>query len=156
MIKIITDMTKEIRLVDELLRQLIEKYSKLENKKHLYKDLKELTIGEINTIIVIGIEMKTMSEIANKLGVSFGTPTITIDRLIKKEYVERIRDVGDDRRQVFIKLSAKGMEIYNSVVALKERVSEKIFGILTDSERQAAISILSKVNNQFNELFFTE
>ncbi len=155
MIKIITDMTKEIKLVDELIRQLIEKYSKLENKKHLYKDLKELTIGEINTIIVIGIEMKTMSEIANKLGVSFGTPTITIDRLIKKEYVERIRDVGDDRRQVFIKLSAKGMEIYNSVVALKERVSEKIFGILTDSERQAAISILSKVNNQFNELFFT-
>lgn len=149
-------MTKEIKLVDELIRQLIEMYSKLENKKHLYKDLKELTIGEINTIIVIGIEMKTMSEIANKLGVSFGTPTITIDRLIKKAYVERIRDVGDDRRQVFIKLSEKGMEIYNSVVALKERVSEKIFGILTDSERQAAISILSKVNNQFNELFFTK
>ncbi len=156
MIKISIDITNEIKLVDELLRQLIDKYTRLENKKNLYKDLKDLTIAEINTIVVIGNEkMRSMSEIANMLGVSFGTPTVTIDRLIKKEYVERKRDIGDDRRQVFIKLSQKGMEIYNSVMELKGKVAEKIFGILTAEERQTAISILSKVNNSFNDLFFT-
>ncbi|MCX7711917.1 MAG: MarR family transcriptional regulator [Clostridia bacterium] len=143
----------ELQLVGDLFRQLIEKYNKVENKKHLYKDLKELTLIEINTIIVIGCErMKSMSEIAASLGVTSGTPTVTIDRLILKGFVERIRDEGD-RRQVFIKLSGKGMDVYQSVVELKNSITESIFGILDQEERKTLISILSKINNKVDELF---
>jgi DNA-binding MarR family transcriptional regulator len=146
-------ITSETYLAGELFRELFNKYNKMQNKKHLYKDMKELTLIEINTIIVIGQEkMKSMSEIANTLGVSFGTPTVTIDRLIGKGYVERIRD-EEDRRQVFVKLSEKGISVYSSIVQLKNRVTETIFGILTQEERIALISIFSKLNNQFDELF---
>ena len=131
---------------------MLTKYGRIENKKYLYKDIKELTVIEINTIIVIGSEgMKSMSEIANTLGVTFGTPTVTIDRLTAKGYVERIRDEGD-RRQVFIKLSSKGLEVYNSIVDLKNSITEKIFGVLTFEERENFISILSKLNNKLDEV----
>ncbi len=147
------EIKKEIYLVGQLFRQLIEKYNRIQNKKHLYKDLKELTLIEINTIIVIGNRgRKSMSEIANALGVTSGTPTITVDRMIGKGFVERIRD-EEDRRQVFIKLSPKGLEVYGSIVELKNMITEKVFGVLEEEERQVLISALSKLNNKVDELF---
>ena len=135
-----------------MFRELFDKLSRVESKKHLYKDIKELTIIEINTILVIGIEeMKSMSVIARKLGVTYGTPTVTIDRLIEKGFVIRIRD-EEDRRQVFIKLSDSGEKLYKSVVELKNKVTEKIFGILTPAERSSLVEILSKLNNRFDDL----
>lgn len=125
----------------------------MENKKYLYKGINELTLIEIDTILVIGRDsMRSMSEIANKLGVSSGTPTVTIDRLINKGFVIRIRDL-EDRRQVFVKLSEKGTEVFNDIMALKNKVTERIFGILTPEERKTAIDVLSKLNNSFDKVF---
>lgn len=144
---------QEINQVNELLRELIDKISRLENKKNLYKDLVDLTLNEINTIIVISNKgKKSMSEIAATLGVTSGTPTVTIDRLISKGYVLRTRD-DDDRRQVFVILSDKGTVVLNMVLELKNRVSMKVFGILSDSERRVMIEALSKVNKKFESLF---
>lgn len=96
MFEISDSNTNEVYLAGELFRQLYSKFNRIENKKHLYKGIKELTIIEINTIIVIGCnDIISMSMIAKTLGVSFGTPTVTIDRLISKGYVERIRDDED-------------------------------------------------------------
>lgn len=147
------DNVNDVQLVGALFVDLIDKYNKMENKKNLYKDLKELTIIEINTILVIGNEnkIKSMSQIANSLGVSFGTPTITIDRLIAKGYVERIRDEVD-RRQVFVKLSGKGSEVYASISKLKNEVIQKVFGILDESERRILINILYKLNKKVDEV----
>jgi DNA-binding MarR family transcriptional regulator len=143
----------DLSIVDGLFRQLLEKFNKVENKKYLYKDIDELTVIEIDTILVIGRdELKSMSAIAKKLGVSFGTPTVTIDRLIDKGYVQRIRDLGD-RRQVFIKLSEKGLEVYESIVKIKTRLAEKVFGILTPDERTRFVNVLSRLNQNFDELF---
>ena len=125
----------------------------MENKKYLYKGINELTLIEIDTILVIGRDsMKSMSEIANKLGVSSGTPTVTIDRLINKGFVLRIRDL-EDRRQVFVKLSERGTELFNDIITLKNKVTERIFGILNPEERKTAIEILSKLNNSFDKVF---
>lgn len=147
------DKLKNIKLANELFRELYSKILKLENKKYLYKDLEDLTVIEINTILVIGPDdKKSMSEIANKLGVTSGTPTVTIDRLINKGYVERIRDL-EDRRQVFVKLSSKGIKIFEEVVELKTRVGHKVFGVLSDSEIETLIEAMSKINNMFEDLF---
>lgn len=143
---------KDIIIVGDLFRDLFDKYNKMENKKYLFKDLKDLTLIEINTIIVIGPEgMKSMSEIANSLGVTLGTPTVTIDRLISKEYVERKRDEVD-RRQVFVSLSESGIKVYNSVVKLRKSITEKIFSILTPGEIKELIAMMSKINDKYTEV----
>jgi Transcriptional regulators len=147
------EIKREVYQVGDLFRQLYDNLNKMENKKHLYKNLKELTIIEINTILAIGNEeMKSMSQIANYLGVSSGTPTVTIDRLVAKGYTDRIRDL-EDRRQVFIKLSEKGKDVYNSVHELQQKVTERVFGILTENERKMLIDMLARINNRFDEVF---
>jgi len=144
----------ELILVDQLFRKLLDKYNKLESKKFFSKTLEDLTVIEINTILVIGhgSETKKMSEIANTLGVTFGTPTVTIDRLIKKGYVIRQRD-EEDRRQVFISLSESGVNVFKSIVQLRNKIAEKIFGVLDIEERKALIDILSTLNSHFDEVF---
>ncbi|MCR4436937.1 MAG: MarR family transcriptional regulator [Clostridiales bacterium] len=144
---------KDVQLVGEVFVDLINRYNRMMNKKNLYKDLKDLTLIEINTIIVIGRDerVKSMSQIANLLGVSFGTPTVTVDRLIAKGYVERIRDV-EDRRQVFVKLSEKGNSVYDFIARLKNEAIQKIFGILDESEREILINILYKLRGKLEEV----
>ncbi len=151
-IKTEEDIKREVLLVGQLFKDLICKYNKLETKKRLYKDIKDLTVNDIKTIIAIGMEMKNMSEVASDLDVTSGTSTITVDRLITKGYVERIRDL-EDRRQVFVKLSAEGVKVYQSIEDVKNRVIERIFGVLTEDERQTLIKIIEKLSNEFNELF---
>lgn len=144
----------ELLLVDQLFRKLFDKYYKLESKKFFSKSLEDLTVIEINTILVIGhgSENKKMSEIANTLGVTFGTPTVTIDRLIRKGYVNRQRD-EEDRRQVFISLSETGVSVFESIVQLRNKLAEKIFGILDIEERKSLIKILSTLNSHFDDIF---
>lgn len=148
------EKANELLLVDQLFRKLFDKYYKLESKKYLSKSLEDLTVIEINTILVIGhgSENKKMSEIANTLGVTFGTPTVTIDRLIKKGYVIRQRD-EEDRRQVFISLSETGVDVFKSIVELRNKIAEKIFCILNPEERRALIDILSNLNSHFDKVF---
>lgn len=144
---------KELHQIGSLFDELISRFEGLSSKKHLYKGLNELTLIEIKTIIVIGCgETKSMSQIAKKLGVSLGTPTVTIDRLIDKGFVERIRDM-EDRRQVFVTLSDRGNEVCRNISNLKHKIAENFFGLLSAEERLLFFSVLSKLNSNFSVVF---
>lgn len=149
-----SEQTNELLIVEQLFSKLIEKYNRIESKKYFSEELIDLTVIEIKTLLVIGHgeQNKKMSDIANTLGVTFGTPTVTIDRLIKKGYVTRMRD-DLDRRQVFVSLSEKGKEIFASIVVLKNILAEKVFGILSIEERKLLIGVLSTLNSHFDEIF---
>jgi DNA-binding MarR family transcriptional regulator len=144
---------RELHQIGAMFYELLTRFEGVCNKKHLYKGIDELTVIEIKTIVVIGSgEAMSMSQIAKKLGVTSGTPTVTIDRLIEKGFVERIRDV-EDRRQVFVTLSDKGDEVYHDINDLKHKVAENIFGLLSREERALFLSILLKLNSNFNLVF---
>ncbi|MHB8063992.1 MAG: MarR family winged helix-turn-helix transcriptional regulator [Ruminiclostridium sp.] len=149
-----SEPTNELLIVEQLFSKLIEKYNRIESKKYFSEDLVDLTVIEIKTLLVIGHgnENKKMSDIANILGVTFGTPTVTMDRLIKKGYVIRTRD-DSDRRQVFISLSDKGQEVFASIVVLRNVLAEKVFGVLSIEERNALIKLLSTLNSHFDDIF---
>ncbi|MBR6879796.1 MAG: MarR family transcriptional regulator [Clostridiales bacterium] len=68
----------------------------------------DLSIAEMHTLDAIGpYEARTMTETASLLGITIGTLTVSIDRLVKKGYVERRRD-ENDRRIVRISLTRNG------------------------------------------------
>lgn len=150
-----TKSNKELLAVGALFLELLEKYNRLDSKRFFYRDLlEELTMIEINTIVVIGRNgnRQKMSDVANSLGVSTGTPTVTVDRLIKKGYVLRDKDL-EDRRQVIVMLSEKGLEAYRHVVELKGLIVERLFSLMTDEQLKALISILDVLNTNFDDLF---
>lgn len=147
--------SKDLLAVGGLFLQLYDRYNRLESKRFFYKDfLEELTMIEINTIMVIGKDgnRKKMSEIANQLGVSTGTPTVTVDRLIKKGYVVRDRD-EEDRRQVIVKLSEIGLSAFTQIHELKNTLMERLFGIMEDEQLKALVSILDVLNEKFDDVF---
>lgn len=147
--------SKDLATVGSLFLQLYERYNRLEHKGVYYKDLlEELTMIEINTIVVIGRDgnRKKMSDIANSLGVSAGTPTVTVDRLIKKGFVVRDRD-EEDRRQVIVKLSDKGMTSFHEIVKLKNALMDRLFNLMNPEQLKSLIDMLEVLNEQFDEVF---
>ncbi len=97
-----------IKKVDHIMTKLFNVVLKQEEKAIKESFAKDLSIREIHTLVAIekGKE-KTMSQVAVVLNIQLSTLTTSINRLVKKGYVERFR-INRDRRIVKIRLTAKG------------------------------------------------
>lgn len=91
-----------------------------------------------------------MTQIAEYINAPLNTATGVITRLEKKQMVERIRST-EDRRIVLIKLTNKAKEILEKEKNLMVNYGVKIFTLLTDEEKVAAISIYKKVVSVLKE-----
>lgn len=73
---------------------------------------KDVSIKEMHTIDAIGMYMEhTTSEVARKLGVTVGTLTVSVNNLVRKGYVNRVRSEVD-RRVVTLALTKQGRLLY--------------------------------------------
>src|SRR5690554_7884381 len=59
------------------------------------------------------VEVATMGNVAQKLRVTLGTLTTSINVLVRKKYVERYRDESD-RRRVFLVLTKQAHDVLRS------------------------------------------
>ena len=58
----------------------------------------DVSVNEAHTVDAIGIYMpKTMSYVADKLDITLGTLTVSINHLVKKGYVNKVRSETDKR-----------------------------------------------------------
>lgn len=72
----------------------------------------DVSVKEMHTIEAIGMNRnRTMTQVANKLCVTVGTLTVSINNLVKKGYVERVRS-EEDRRVVRLGLTKKGRLLF--------------------------------------------
>jgi DNA-binding MarR family transcriptional regulator len=95
------------------------------------------------------------TELARHLGVTQGTMTECIDRLVDLGYVERRRATGDKRR-VELLLSAKGDQAMQATSVLdKERV-KRVLSRLAPAERKKAIEGLALLARAARELMGAE
>lgn len=99
------------KVINDLLVDSFNKISAIEKNALKSGPLADITINELHAIEAIGLDGGTMSEIAKKLNVTVGTLTTMINRLVSKEYVERVSD-KEDRRIVKIQLTKKGKFAY--------------------------------------------
>jgi DNA-binding MarR family transcriptional regulator len=88
------------------------------------------------------VDPMTLNDLARHMGVTPGTMSLTIDRLEKKGYVLRLRDVSD-RRRVQLRLSPAGVRIREASSVLDPPRVEALVARLTDGERDAAVRGLS-------------
>lgn len=92
----------------EKLGRILENVLITEEKSLQKGYFSNLSIAEMHALDAIGpYESRTMSETASILGITTGTLTVAIDRLVKKGYVDRKRD-ENDRRIVRISLTRQG------------------------------------------------
>ncbi|MDU5110831.1 MAG: MarR family transcriptional regulator [Clostridium sp.] len=144
-------MQKETSVVNELLVKIFNEILQIEEKTLKSGYFSDLSVREMHTIEAIGSKSKRMmSEVAQDLGITVGTLTTSINRLIKKGYVERSR-IEEDRRVVLVELTKKG-KVANRLHERfhNEMVKEMMNGLL-DDEKEVLITSLNKLNKYFIE-----
>ena len=103
-------MDKDLNKIHALMRQLFGLVHRLEDEAIKASEFSDLSRAEISAIMAIGTgRPKTMTHVANILEINVSTLTTTINKLVKKGYVERLRD-DKDRRIVKIGLSEKVLQ----------------------------------------------
>jgi Transcriptional regulators len=93
----------------------------------------------------------TLSSLSSKLLVTGGNITLVVDNLEKEGLVERIRS-KEDRRTINVKLTDKGMHLFNSTFKKHAQFINKTFHVLSEKEQLQLGRLLKKLGVSLNNL----
>lgn len=142
-------MDKNKKVLNELLVQIFNDILQIEERALKQGVINDLSVTEIHTIEAIGMYTeRTMSEVAGDLKITVGTLTTAINKLIKKEYVERKR-IEEDRRVVLIKLTKKGKLAYRLHEKFHNDMINATIKGLSEDEEKVLMSSLERLNEFF-------
>ena len=144
-------MNETLQVVNKLLVETFNDILYIEEKALKEGSFNDVSITEVHTIEAIGMyEKKMMSEVAKNLDITVGTLTVAVNKLVKKDYVQRFKS-EDDKRIVVIGLTKKGRLLYRVHDKFhKDMVRETINGMSEDETR-----ILAEALGRLND-FLTE
>jgi DNA-binding MarR family transcriptional regulator len=83
----------------------------------------------------------TMTEVSRQLMVSNGNVTGIVDRLVAEGLVARIAN-EDDRRATFVRLTRKGLKLFEAMAAAHERWVDEILATFSDERGEAMVDLL--------------
>lgn len=110
------------------------------------------TANDMHVMEAIGNgQPKNMTSVAKALSVTTGTLTISVNSLVKKGFVERVRS-EEDRRVVLISLTEKGRRLYEKHQKFHQEMVESIVNRLNDEEKILLEKVLSNLNQYFKEM----
>lgn len=137
--------------LNEVLVKLFRDITTIEEQVIKAGDYKELTVNEMHVMDAIDIDApKNMSSVARELSVTTGTLTISVNGLVKKGYVERIRS-EEDRRVVLVSLTEKGRKAYAEHQKFHKQMIDAVITGLDEKEQV----ILEKSLQNLNDFFRT-
>lgn len=142
-------MKEERKVLNHLFVNVFNKILRIEERMIREKTDLDLTVTEMHTLDAIGLkDDSSMSEVAEKLNITVGTLTASINRLLAKGYVERARDEAD-RRIVRIRLTEQGRKAYDIHEAYHEEMISHILDEITDEEARILSGTLIKISEFF-------
>ncbi|WCK52669.1 MarR family transcriptional regulator [Aneurinibacillus sp. Ricciae_BoGa-3] len=86
----------------------------------------------------------TVSELAKDILLSPSATTISVNKLVKKGLINRIRD-EKDRRLVWIDLSNKGVQLLESVIKARNAMLQQLLSNLDNEDIEQLIHITRKM-----------
>jgi DNA-binding MarR family transcriptional regulator len=123
---------------------------KLENAFLSRGEFRDLSVSEIHTIAKAGGKYrKTISDLAEAMGVTVSTMTTGINRLIKKGYLSKTR-CDTDRRIIFVALTAVGEKAYLAYEKFYEEMVKRAFDKLNPKDRSVFRRCLSGIAEYFS------
>ena len=106
----------------------------------------KLSLAEMHTLDAIGpYDARTMTETAQILGITVGTLTVAIDRLVKKGFVERKRDEAD-KRVVRISLTRDGKIAARMHGKFHKVLARHILEPYDDKEQELLLKLVEDVD----------
>ncbi|MDO4545573.1 MAG: nitronate monooxygenase [Bacillota bacterium] len=139
-------MDKDIKKINDILVNLFNLVLKLEEESIRSASSHDISITEIHTLVAVGTgRPRTMTHVANLLGVKVSTLTTAVNKLVKKGYVERLRD-EKDRRIVKIRLTEQGVSAVNEHEQFHETMIREAISQVPGGELQQFISSIDNIN----------
>ncbi|MBA2123414.1 hypothetical protein B9J78_00475 [bacterium Unc6] len=143
------EVSRFISQLDDLLPTLI-KHFQISNPYKLFRV--KITLQQYLTLNALAKSGKCMvSELSKTMNVALSTMTELINRLAKRGFICKNRDIKDNRI-VWVNLTNKGQEIFHSMTKKKQKHISDILGKLVHIERQTLIDILKTVSRAANEI----
>ena len=135
--------------LNELLVRLFRNINAIEEQAIRTEEYKDMTANDMHVIEAIGSgAAKNMTSVAKALAVTTGTLTISVNSLVKKGYVDRVRS-EEDRRVVLISLTAKGKKAFAHHKSFHEEMNRKVVEGLREEEQ----AVLQKSLGNLLEFF---
>lgn len=136
---------------NHILVKLFNDIMDIEEKSIITDTFRDITNNDMHVIEAIGLGTpKNMSTIAKQLRVTTGTLTISMNSLVKKGYVKRERS-EQDRRVVYIMLTAKGKLAYRHHAEFHQKMTEALVKGLDPEETRLLVRALTNLKNFFEE-----
>lgn len=139
-------MKSNEKFTEDLTDQLLHFFNGFSSWESSVIKSSELTVSETHAIEALGkygkINMRTL---AQKLGVTTGTTTVTVDRLEKSDYAKR-ETTKEDRRVNLISLTEKGKKVFEEHHNYHECLTEQLICSLSQDETEQFFNILKKIN----------
>lgn len=135
--------------LNEVLVKLFRNINAIEEQAIRDGEYKDITTNDMHVIEAIGNQSpKNMSTVAKSLAVTMGTLTISVNSLVKKGLVERLRS-EEDRRVVLVSLTQKGKLAYQQHQKFHEEMIEAVVEGLSEEEKKILERTLSNLNQFF-------
>lgn len=133
---VLVELRKIIRAIDMHSKKLMQSFGLTGPQMIILKE-------------IIKSERMQISKLAKNVNLSHATVTSILDRLAKKQYIIRTRDV-EDKRKIYVEVSEMGKEVINRApTLLQEHFIEK-FAKLEDWEQSLLLSSLQRIATMMN------
>lgn len=114
---------------------------------------RNLSRKEMLTIRAIGsYDERTMGEVAADLNITLGTLTVSVNRLIRKQYVARRRD-RQDMRKVMIRLTREGKVACRLFARFHRKLASALLAEISADDREVLRDFLAKAETVSERLF---
>ncbi|AET66322.1 transcriptional regulator [Desulfosporosinus orientis DSM 765] len=133
---------------EELTHELLTFFNGFSSWENSIVRTSELTVSEAHAIEILGEHEKmNMKGLAQKLGVTTGTTTVTVDRLEKKNLARR-ESTKEDRRVNLISLTDLGQKAFKEHHDFHLHLTEQMTAVLSDEEILQFLQTLKKINSE--------
>lgn len=134
--------------VERLTNEMIDFFNRFSSWETSVIRSSDLTLSETHAIEVLGAHGEmNMKKLAERLGVTTGTTTVTVDRLEKKGYAIR-GTTKEDRRAYIIQLTPAGKKAFEDHHKHHLHLTEELMPVLSEDEIVTFTKILQKLNEQ--------
>ncbi|SDH21880.1 DNA-binding transcriptional regulator, MarR family [Vibrio xiamenensis] len=135
--------------LEKLNRLLTEFYDKMSSWEQSVVKETGYSLAQIHTIEVLGSHgAMRMKELAEKLGITTGTLTVQIDKLVRAELIERMPS-ENDRRAIVVGLTAQGLNLHRQHNQLHLELVNELTQELNSEQPAQLIGCLEKMIRAF-------
>ncbi|MBQ0079422.1 MAG: nitronate monooxygenase [Eubacterium sp.] len=140
-------MDKDVKKIKNMMVDIFSLVEKLEEESVKGSSFENLSLTEVHTLEAIGRgRPRTMTNVASVLGISVSTLTTAINKLVKKGYVERLKD-ENDKRIVRLRLTDAGVDVIVKHEENEDSLVGEALRRLSKNERARIERVLTEIDS---------